>query len=390
MESAEPDTLEGLSLQVDAVFARFDRPDSPGCAVAVYRAGETLLARGFGMADLGRGEAISSATVFDVASNAKQFTALAILLAEGEELLSLDDEVRSHVPELPSYGAAVTIRHLLHNTSGLRGIGDLLELEGRGVDAPMDRGEFLGLLRSQRTLNFPPGDRYQYSNTNWVLLALIVERVTGASFDDQLEEWVFRPLGIGRTQVRTSPRILAPGLATTYTALPDSGYSVNHLWARTSGIAGMGFLHTTVEDLARWDAAFYEGVPGGEWTAEDLYEEGRLSSGEPIFYSRGLMRGQYFGLPAIFHGGWGGGTSELIRFPTRRLTVAVLCNIYGGGVNSRDLAVEVAGLYLPEAGSTPTDVRLGQPLIRRPLNSLGSIGSPSRPVRQSSLSSRES
>lgn len=342
--------------QVDTIFAQFDGPNSPGCAVAVYRAGEILLARGYGMADIGRREAISPATVFDIASNAKQFTALAVLLAEDDGLLSLDDAVQPYVPELPTFEAPITIRNLLHNTSGLRDFGDLLELRGTGIEARIDRDEFFDLLRRQQSLNFAPGSRYMYSNTNWILLALIVERMAGIPFGDFLEERVLEPLGMRRTEIRISPRVTAPGLATTYTPLPDSGYRVNTAWALTTDIAGMGFLHTTVEDLAAWDGAFYGGGPNGESIAERLYERGRLNSGEPTFYARGVMHGRYLRLPATFHGGQGGGSSELIRFPTHRLSVAVLCNLYHTAVDSRDLALQVAALYLPKTDSVITRV----------------------------------
>lgn len=337
---------EPNEVDVDAIFAEFDRPDSPGCAVGVYRAGEIVFVKGYGMANLEHGVPITPTTVFDIASNSKQFAAFAILLLERQGKLSLDDAVRRYVPELPDFGTPITVRHLMHNVSGLRDFGDLREMVGMGIEHPIDKHQFMVMLARQQALNFPPGKRYLYSNTNWVLLALIAERVDGRSYRKLMEQEVFEPLGMHHTQVRDDPMRVVPNRASTYTPLATGGYRINYAWGLASGLAGMSFVHTTVEDLARWDANFFTERVGGEGITERMYARGRLSSGAPNFYAAGLMVGQYRGLRTVYHGGYGGGSSQLIRFPDQRLSVAVLCNQYYTHTDSHGLSLRVAELYL--------------------------------------------
>lgn len=300
------------------------------------------------MANLQAGVPISPDTVFDVASNAKQFTALAIHLLARRKALSLDDEVRKYVPEMPQFSNSIVIRHLLQNTSGLYDFGDLLELTGSGVDQPVNRDDFIQKLARLRTLNFDPGERYMYSNTNWILLGIIVERVAGRSFVAFMQEEIFTPLGMTNTHVRMNPSTTIPDRAINYTPLGSGAYLENFAWGRAENIPGMGFLHTTITDLARWDANFYQEEIYGSGITDDMYAPGRLNSGESSFYASGLMRGQYLGLPAVFHGGQGGGSSELIRFYEEGVSVAVLCNQYHTHTDSLSYAVQVAGQFVDE------------------------------------------
>lgn len=344
-----------IAARVDSLFASFDSRDSPGCAVGVYRGGELVLARGYGMADIEGGVPVTPQTVFDVASNSKQFTALAVLLLERRGHLALDDRVRPLVPELPKHGDPITIRHLLNNTSGLRDLGDLLELRGQGIERPIDLEQAMELLSRQERLNFVAGERYQYSNTNWILLALVVERVSGQRFRDFMKVEVFARLGMHRTEVRDDWTRPIRGAARSYTPMGDSGYRVNHAWGRASGLGGMSFIHTTVEDLALWDRNFYQENVGGAGIVARMYERGRLNSGDTIFYASGLMLGRQLGLRSVFHGGHGGGSSELIRFPERKLSVAVLCNQYHTHTDARGLALEVAALFLGDTMNSTAD-----------------------------------
>ncbi|MHC4909442.1 MAG: serine hydrolase domain-containing protein [Planctomycetota bacterium] len=353
--------------RVDELFSEFDRADGPGCAVAVYRGGEVILSRAYGVADLEQGTPVTRSTVFDIASNSKQFMGFAILLLEARGQLSLTDDVRTYVPEVPESDRPIRVHQLLHNTSGLRDIGELRELAGLSVETHLDRSEFLEILRRQHTLNFSPGEDYAYSNTNWIILALILERVDGRSFGAFLQDEVFEPLGMHDTFVRDGPAPVVPHLTRYYTPLDDGTYRQNHAWQRTSGIGGMSFVHSTADDLARWDANFSHATVGGRDVVERMYRTGRLASGAPITYAAGLIVSEYRGLPVIYHGGLGGGVSQLVRFPDQNLSVFVASNQYHTHADAHALCFEVADLYLdgPLGARTAPPVHLAKEDLAR-------------------------
>ena len=198
--AAEP-APDPIAARVDALFAQWAKPDSPGCAVGVVRGGKILLARGYGMADLEHDIPITPRTVFYIGSVGKQFTAYAVVRLAQQGKISLDDEVRKHVPELHDFGRPVTIRQLIHHTSGLRDFFELLSVSGMREGDLVTQKDLLGMIFKQRELNFPPGDRFLYSNSNYALLATIVERVTGEPFRDWMAANVFAPPGMNQTRV---------------------------------------------------------------------------------------------------------------------------------------------------------------------------------------------
>ena len=165
--------------RIDAVFAQWNRPDSPGCALGVSQRGRQVYVRGYGMSDLQHGIAIAPASSFHVASVSKQFTAYAVALLAADGRLSLDDDVRRHVPEVPDFGTVITVRHLIEHTSGLRDQWQLLRYAGWRADDLITEGDILGVLARQKGLNFTPGDEWLYSNTGYTLLSVIVRRVSG-------------------------------------------------------------------------------------------------------------------------------------------------------------------------------------------------------------------
>lgn len=330
------------SAAIDSIFAEFDRPGSPGCAVGVYRAGEVLFARGYGMASIEHAAPITSRTPFVVGSVAKHFTGFAVHLLARQGRLSLDDDIRRHLPEVPELGATVAVRHLLHHTSGFRAYEDLLSLEGWNRDHPLSREQALATVAAHRTLGFPPGERYQYANTNYVLLAEIVERASGLPFGEFMAREVFAPLGMTNSTVRTDPLAIVSGRAEHYWPGREPGdFRRNHIWAFAHA-TGASNVVTSLEDLARWDANFYDERVGGPGISARMYEAGVLRSGDRI---GGL--GSYRGLSMYARGGGGGGDYSVVRFPQQRLSVAVLCNL-GLGADAHGRALRVAGFYLPE------------------------------------------
>ena len=192
---------DSTAAKVDALFAEWAKPDSPGCAVAVVRGGTILYAKGYGMADLEHGIPITPRTVFYIGSVGKQFTAYAVVRLAQQGKLSLDDEIHKYLPELHDFGRPVTIRHLIHHTSGLRDYFELLSLAGTRQEDLVTQKDLLRMIWKQRELNFSPGERHLYSNSNYALLATIVERVTGESFRDWMARNVFAILDMNQTQV---------------------------------------------------------------------------------------------------------------------------------------------------------------------------------------------
>ena len=189
-----------VTKQVDKVFEKWDKPDSPGCALGVYKDGQIVYKRGYGVADLNDDVPITPATVFHVASMSKQFTAASIVLLAQQGKLSLDDDVRKYIPELPDFGERITIRHLVHHTSGLRDQWNLLELAGwrYSLDLITD-DDVMSVMTREKDLNFKPGDKHVYCNTGYTLMGLIVKRVSGISLREFTTKNIFEPLGMTHT-----------------------------------------------------------------------------------------------------------------------------------------------------------------------------------------------
>jgi CubicO group peptidase (beta-lactamase class C family) len=336
--------------QVDAIFAQWDRPDSPGCALGVYQDGETVYARGSGMADLEHDSPITPGSVFYAGSLSKQFTAMAAALAIKQGKLGPDDDVRKYVPELPVYGRPITIRHLLHHTSGLRDVNTLMVLAGRRDEDAFDNEAVLRIVSRQKALNFLPGDEYLYSNSGYAMLALAVERATGTPFAEYADANIFRPLGMTVTHFHTDLSRLVPGRAWAYDRRPDGSFVLN---SPQNERAGAGGLFTTVSELARWDENFYDGTVGGPGLIRMLETPGRLTSGTELTYAWGLMVGAYRGLPIVEHSGsLGGYRAHIIRFRSAHTSVAILCNV--SNVSTRDIVRRVAGFVLPGRFTLPT------------------------------------
>jgi CubicO group peptidase (beta-lactamase class C family) len=309
--------------QADAIFADVATPDAPGCALAVFRDGHIAYERGYGLADLEHDVPITPASVFYVGSLSKQFTAFALTLAAADGKLSIDDDVRKWIPELPDYGVRLTVRHLLHHTSGLRDYNTLLDIAGRRNDEAFDNRIVLGIIARQRALNFPPGDQYLYSNSGYVLLSLVVERATGTPLAEYAKRRIFEPLGMRDTQFYDDVTRVVKNRAFAYERT-NSGLRDDTPHSQRTGAGG---LLTTVRDLLAWDNNFHEPKVGTKALIAEMQQPGALASGKPLTYARGLEIGAYRGLPIVEHGGsLGGYRAHLIRFPDARTSIACLCN----------------------------------------------------------------
>ncbi len=328
--------------KVDTLFAAWDTTRTPGAALAVVRDGRIVYERGYGMAKIEDGLAMTPAKVFDIGSVSKQFTASCVVLLAGEGRLSLDDDVRKWFPALPVYGRTITVRHLLHHTSGLRDYNALLELAGFRSDSDCPTvEEALEVVLRQKKTNFPPGEEYSYSNTGYFLLGQIVERVSGKSLNAFSQERIFGPLDMRHTLYQDDHTQIIPERATGYSRR-GGGFRIDMSdWDET----GDGNVYTTVEDLAKWDAAFYGGGPLSPAALETLQTTGTLNDGTKLTYACGLVIRPYKGLKTVEHGGaWAGFRAEILRFPEQRFTVICLAN--RGDANPTRLCEQIADIYL--------------------------------------------
>lgn len=334
---------EKSAAAVDEVFGDLARPGSPGCALGVYRDGKIIYAKGYGLANIEENVPIAPSSVFDIGSTSKQFTAASILLLEKQGKLSVNDEVRKYLPELPDYGPKVTILHLLNHTSGLRDYLTLMELAGINTDSVTTDEDALALIHRQKALNFAPGTDWLYSNTGFFLLSVIVKRVSGQTLREFASENIFTPLEMRHTQYRDDHASLIPNRALAYDEKEKKdGYTLNVSYFEQTGD---GAVHTSVEDLLQWDENFYSPRVGGQDFLKELQERGKLNGGKVLDYAKGLFLQDYRGLHTVSHGGaWGGYRAELLRFPDQHFSVACLCNL--GNANPTKRAHEVADVYL--------------------------------------------
>ncbi len=340
--SAFADTPERL--EIDQVFADYDSTRSPGCSMAIYRDGEIAYARGYGIANLEYGIANGPDTVFRIGSVSKQFTAMAIALLAEQGALSLDDDIHKFFPEMPDYGEPVTIRQLIHHTSGLRDYLTLAWLADWTEDFSVD--EALQIIVRQQELNFPPGTKHLYSNTGYFLLSQIVQIVTDQTLSEWAGENMFRPLGMTKTHFHDDHTHIVKNRADGYEATDDDRFKIS---MTILDMVGDGGIYTTVNDLLKWDQNFYDNQlgDGGPELIELVQTPGKLDNGDELNYAFGLVIGEYRGTREIRHGGgFVGFRAGLNRYPDYHLSVAVLCNY--ADTNPTWLARTVASLFLSE------------------------------------------
>jgi CubicO group peptidase (beta-lactamase class C family) len=335
---------------IDKLFTAWDKPDSPGLALAVVRDGKIVHSRGYGQANLEYGIPIKPNTVFHAASLSKQFTAYAIQLLAQEGKLALDDPVKKHVPQLQVEGPPITIKHLLYHTSGLRDQWDLLTLSGLRLEDTITDNDILGLVFQQKQLNFPPGEDHLYSNTGYTLLAQIVRRVSGQSLAAFTQERIFTPLGMKSTHFHENYGTLVKNRAYSYARGRDGNWRYVALSYSNTGATS---LFTTVEDLALWNANFEQPRAGTAETVQAALVTGKTNDGRDTRYASGNVVATYRGVPSIAHAGADAGyRAYFLRLPQQKLAVMILGN--AGELEVGPLAQRVADLYLAgESGVQP-------------------------------------
>ncbi|HET9440313.1 MAG TPA: serine hydrolase domain-containing protein, partial [Longimicrobiales bacterium] len=308
---------------INKVFESYSNPNSPGCVLGIGRSGRVLYQRGYGMANLEYDVPLTAQTIVEIGSVSKQFTAAAILLLAQRGTLSLDDDIRKWLPEVPDFGAKITIRMLANHTSGLRDQWGLLGMMNSPPGSAVHTPELvLDLVTRQRDLNFKPNEQYLYSNTGYTLLGIIVKRASGKSLAEYTRDNIFQPLGMSNTQWRDDYTRVVKGRATAYNR---SGDAFRQDMPFTN-VYGNGGLLTTVRDLIVWWDALYTDKLGSGLLAQ-LTTSGVLNNKHTISYALGVSNGTYRGLKEITHGGATAGyRAHLVSLPQSKTTVAVLCN----------------------------------------------------------------
>jgi CubicO group peptidase (beta-lactamase class C family) len=315
-------------VRIDRAFASLGGREAPGCAIGMSENGKPVLTRAYGMANLEYGVPNTPETIFESGSVAKQFTAAAMVLLAQDGKLSLDDDIQKHLPEVPDFGRKITIRNLLTHTSGLRDQWGLLSLKGSPPGSQVhDFNTILDLVSRQKALNFDPGAEYLYSNTGFALAAIIIQRASGQPFATFSQERLFKPLGMTSTRWRDDFTAIVKGRATAYSGTAARGF---HTDMPFTNVIGNGGLLTTVGDLLRWNA-FLDAPPssvGGPALIAAIETPMTFNNGKKSGYALGLSVATRDGIREVSHSGSTAGyRTWLARYPERRMSVAVLCNV---------------------------------------------------------------
>jgi CubicO group peptidase (beta-lactamase class C family) len=311
---------------IDKVFEQWNRNGSPGGSLAIVENGRIIYKAGYGWADLEHAVPNHPTTVFYAGSVSKQFVAFCILLLQEEGLLRLDDDVRNYLPELRDYGYRITLRQMIHHTSGLRDYLDLYTVGGRDYLDRVPKQAMLDLIYRQEGLNFEPGTAYSYCNSGYLLLAELIQRVSGKTLREYARDNIFVPLGMQHSFFNDNTLGLIPNRAFGYQQARDGGFE--NLLMRFE-LVGSGGLYTTVEDLARWDRNFYANKlgKGNQHIIDTLTTPGKFNDGSLSNYAFALVNGQYRGLPTISHtGSLGGYRACFMRFPEQSTSIILLGN----------------------------------------------------------------
>ncbi len=324
-----------LTRGITRLLERFD--GGPGATIGIVQDGALTLHRSAGLASLELGVPVGPDTTFRVASVTKQFTCAAILLLADEGRLRLDDDVRIHLPDLPDMGAPVTVAHLMHNTSGIRDMLGIQRMGGADLGQPLHPDDLMDGILRQRTLNFTPGSRFLYSNSNFLLLGRIVERLTGKSLAAVLDRRLLTPAGMTRSRLVEQVAAVVPGLAAGYLRRDGAWVRAPHAFP----LHGEGGLVSCIEDLALWNR-WLDATPA---LAGALAHETPFTNGHPTLYARGQVVRDYRGVPTVGHGGlWPGYRTEFLRVPNEGLAIIAISN--RGDTDTSLLAHQVFDLML--------------------------------------------
>lgn len=344
--------------QVDALLAPWSQGATPGAAILVIQDGQILLKKGYGLANLENKQPIEPDTAFLLCSITKQFTAMAVMILAERGKLRYEDALSGFFPEFPPYAQKITIRHLLQHTAGLPEYDDLLIAAGR-IDGFWPRSaksrpsafeptakDILRLLAKQKEPRFAPGEKWEYSNSGYVVLAQIVEKASGQTFAQFLQQEIFGPLGMKRSRLYDETRPAIEKRATSYRLAPNGVYR-DIDYAPQNAVYGGDNIYSTIEDMYLWDQALSTEKLVRAATLREAFTPGRLNDGTATRYGFGWGLQQALGREALAHSGsWLGFRTYILRFPDQRFTVVVLSNL--AEFEPDVMATEVSKVYLEE------------------------------------------
>ena len=340
----------GIDKQIDNLFSAYNQA-TPGVAVAVVKDGKIIFKKGYGTANLEYDTPITPKTVFQIASVSKQFTAFSIYLLEKQGKISLEDDIRKYVPEVPDFGKTVRIKHLLAHTGGIRDQWSLLTLAGWRMDDIITTEHILKIISRQKELNFEPGSQFLYSNSGYTLLAEVAARASGKTFAEYTKENIFAPLGMNDTQFYDDANRIVKNRAGSYEKV-NGAYRKMNLNHSTVGATG---LLTTVEDLSKWALNFESPKVGDAELIRRFNEPSLLNNGQPVlfavingensYHAKGQFTRNYRGVDLLNHSGHDAGfRTFLLRFPEKKLSIIALSN--DEHINIFQTSFTIAGFYL--------------------------------------------
>jgi CubicO group peptidase (beta-lactamase class C family) len=339
-------TNDSIKEKINDLFKEYDNQNSPGAAVVIVKDGEIFCKKEYGMANLEYGIPIKSNSIFHIGSVSKQFTAFSILLLEDQGKLSLDDDIRIYLPAVNDFGNTIKIRHLIHHTSGLREIEGLLQLGGISTADFIEEEQLMRLIIRQKELNFNPGDEIEYCNTGYILLAKIVEKITGESFSQWTEDKIFKPLGMINSQFYKDCTEIVKNRAYPYW-IPEGDKKLIKGTLNYSYV-GPTSVFTTSEDMAKWLNNFTQPKVGNEQMINKmLFETDTLNNGELLDYGYGIGVTSHKGHKVNLHSGHDAGYRAAdLYFPEHNLGIAILSNFYS--INPMEYGFKIADLFLED------------------------------------------
>ena len=327
---------------IDNIFADFDNAESPGCAIGINHHSELIFSKGYGMANLDYGLPLRPDSRFMIASISKQFAAAALLMLEQEGKLDLEADLRTYIPEISQFDDPITARQLIHHTSGIRDIFNLLSIADIGLDDTTTKEQALEMLANQKALNFTPGTRHLYSNMAYFLMSVVVERFSDYTLREYTDKHFFEPLGMKATHWHDDTEMVVPDRVISY--LPTASGPGMFYRGNIDRVGDRG-LFTTIEDFSKWDINFIENRTNLENFTEKMVKPGSIASTDSINYASGLRLGRYKSLYTVGHGGnYMGFRTNYVRFPDYDLGIFVFCNM--SNINPASYTYDVADLYL--------------------------------------------
>lgn len=358
---AQVDTTPNTNIsdKIDKLLEKYNFTNGPGLSLAVIKEGAVVYKKGVGIANLEYDIPISTSTVFQVASVSKQFTVFSILLLEQEGKLSIDDDIRKYLPEMPDYGHTITLRNLANHTSGIRDNTDLAYLTGISESDLLSNEEVVKLITKQTGLNFVPGDKFEYCNSGYILLAEIVKRVSGQTFAEFTKERIFKPLNMNNSQFIDAPETIIKNRAYSYDKYEVNYYKniLNHSFVGSTG------LNTTVDDLSLWAMNFEKKTIGNDAIFNKMKEKSKLNNGEQIPYGLGLENQTYKGLYVIFHGGGVGRYgSRILIIPKHNFAIVYMSNSHE--FHPFDIVYNIVDYYLADKETVAPTQKIDKTLLQ--------------------------